>query len=118
LIAALACRLCGFVKRKQFERGYKIIMKKNIVKIAAALFFAALVAGVAIAAPAKKNASSGTVKIVTDIFPVYDWVREITKNSAAKIKTQSVCMPSLYRSIACLARFSALYFTKRNEGGL
>ena len=60
-------------------------MKKNIVKIAAALFFAALVAGVAIAAPAKKNASSGTVKIVTDIFPVYDWVREITKNSAAKI---------------------------------
>jgi len=29
LIAALACRLCGFVKRKQFERGYKIIMKKN-----------------------------------------------------------------------------------------
>ena len=60
-------------------------MKKNIVKIVAALFFAALVAGVAIAAPAKKNASSGTVKIVTDIFPVYDWVREITKNSAAKI---------------------------------
>ena len=60
-------------------------MKKNIVKVAAVLFFAALVAGVAIAAPAKKNASSGTVKIVTDIFPVYDWVREITKNSAAKI---------------------------------
>ena len=60
-------------------------MKKNIVKIAAALIFAALVAGAAFAAPAKKNASSGTVKIVTDIFPVYDWVREITKNSAAKI---------------------------------
>ena len=60
-------------------------MKKNIVKIAAALIFAALVAGAAFAAPAKKNASSGTIKIVTDIFPVYDWVREITKNSAAKI---------------------------------
>ena len=60
-------------------------MKKNIVKIASALIFAALIAGVAVAAPAKKNASDGTVKIVTDIFPVYDWVREITKNSAAKI---------------------------------
>ena len=60
-------------------------MKKNIIKIASALIFAALVAGVAVAAPAKKNASDGTVKIVTDIFPVYDWVREITKNSAAKI---------------------------------
>ena len=61
------------------------MMKKNIVKIAAALIFAAFVAGIASAAPAKKNASSGTVKIVTDIFPVYDWVREITKNSTAKI---------------------------------
>ena len=60
-------------------------MKKNIIKIASALIFAALVAGVAVAAPAKKNVSDGTVKIVTDIFPVYDWVREITKNSAAKI---------------------------------
>ena len=60
-------------------------MKKNIIKIASALIFAALVVGVAFAAPAKKNASSDTVKIVTDIFPVYDWVREITKNSAAKI---------------------------------
>ena len=60
-------------------------MKKHIVKIASALIFAALVAGGAVAAPAKKNASDGTVKIVTDIFPVYDWVREITKNSAAKI---------------------------------
>ena len=60
-------------------------MKKNIIKIASALIFAALVVGVAVAAPAKKNASDGTVKIVTDIFPVYDWVREITKNSAAKI---------------------------------
>ena len=60
-------------------------MKKNIIKIASALIFAALVAGGAVAAPAKKNASDGTVKIVTDIFPVYDWVREITKNSAAKI---------------------------------
>ena len=60
-------------------------MKKNIIKIASALIFAALIAGVAVAAPAKKNASDGTVKIVTDIFPVYDWVREITKNSAAKI---------------------------------
>ena len=60
-------------------------MKKNIIKIASALIFAALVAGGAVAVPAKKNASDGTVKIVTDIFPVYDWVREITKNSAAKI---------------------------------
>ncbi|MFC2478161.1 MAG: metal ABC transporter substrate-binding protein [Treponema socranskii subsp. buccale] len=60
-------------------------MKKNIIKIASALIFAALVAGGAVAAPAKKNASDGTVKIVTDIFPVYDWIREITKNSAAKI---------------------------------
>ena len=60
-------------------------MKKNIIKIASALIFAALIAGVAVGAPAKKNASDGTVKIVTDIFPVYDWVREITKNSAAKI---------------------------------
>ena len=60
-------------------------MKKNIVKIAAAALFAACIAGVAIAAPAKKNTSDGTIKIVTDIFPVYDWVREITKNSAAKI---------------------------------
>ena len=41
-------------------------MKKNIIKIASALIFAALVAGAAVAAPAKKNASDGTVKIVTE----------------------------------------------------
>ena len=58
-------------------------MKKNIIKIASALIFAALVAGGAVAAPAKKNASDGTVKIVTDMFRVYDWVREITKHRAA-----------------------------------
>ena len=86
-------------------------MKKNIIKIASALIFAALIAGVAVAAPAKKNASDGTVKIVTDIFPVYDWVREITKNSAAKIDLtllldNGVDLPSYQPAVADVAKIA------------